>query len=214
LTAFKKEFIKDILGYMDTFKSRSMLRKIFFSLWIGVVFFLIPPIHEVRAAIAITSTPSPSIPSFGIQRFNDKKEAPPFSLTTLNGNQVSLSDFKGKPVLLFFWVTWCESCKEEMPSIEEFAKKTKELVFLFMAIDGERKERIRKIIKEKKVTLPVLLLAGTPGDKLMEQYKVGGWVPQTYLIDQRGTLIGKMVGPRDWSSPEAWSSIKEVFGLH
>ena len=191
-----------------------MIKRILFPLWIGTVFFLIPAVHEVHAAITITSTSSPSVPSFGIQRFNEKKAASPFSLKTLNGGQVSLGDFKGKPVMLFFWVTWCESCKDEMPSIEEFAKKTKELVFLLMAIDGEREARVRKIIKEKKVTLPVLLLAGASGDKLMEEYKVGGWVPQTYLIDQRGTLIGKMVGPRDWSSPEAWSSIKEVFDLH
>jgi cytochrome oxidase Cu insertion factor (SCO1/SenC/PrrC family) len=48
----------------------------------------------------------PSCDSFGIQRFQEKKEAPAFSLKGLDGKQVSLSDFKGKPILITFWATW------------------------------------------------------------------------------------------------------------
>jgi hypothetical protein len=51
-------------------------------------------------------------------------------------------------------------------------------------------------------------------EKIMENYGIRGWVPITYLIDPEGLIVGKIVGPRDWSAPEAWSAIKEVFSLH
>jgi cytochrome c biogenesis protein CcmG/thiol:disulfide interchange protein DsbE len=75
------------------------------SIVIGMTIMLIPCFQVVRAA-------SPSQPeclscdSFGIQRSQEKKEAPVFSLKGWDGKQVSLSDFKGKPVLIFFWATW------------------------------------------------------------------------------------------------------------
>ena len=75
------------------------------SIVIGMTIMLILCLQVVRAA----SPPQPEHPScdaFGIQRSPEKKEAPSFSLKGLNGNQVSLSDFKGKPVLVVFWATW------------------------------------------------------------------------------------------------------------
>jgi len=47
----------------------------------------------------------------------------------------------------------------------------------------------------------------------MDQYGVRGWVPQTYLVDQEGMLVGKIIGQRDWPSPKAWSCMKELFSL-
>jgi peroxiredoxin len=84
------------------------------------------------------------------------------------------------------------------------------LALLLITIDGERKKAAQKIIEENKLTLPVLLLLK---EKCMDQYGVRGWVPQTFLIDQEGMLVGKTVGQRDWSSPEAWSCLKEIFNL-
>ncbi len=79
-----------------------------------------------------------------------------------------------------------------------------------MTIDGERKKAAQTVVSKNKITLPVLLLLK---EKVMEQYGVRGWVPQIYLVDQDGMLLGKIIGQRDWSSPEAWSCMKELFGL-
>jgi hypothetical protein len=84
------------------------------------------------------------------------------------------------------------------------------LVILLITIDGERKRAAQKIVNENKITLPVLLLLK---EKVMDQYMVRGWVPQTFLIDPEGMLVGKIVGQRDWSSAEAWSCMKELFSL-
>ena len=79
-----------------------------------------------------------------------------------------------------------------------------------MTIDGERKKAAQAIVDKNKISLPVLLLLK---EKVMDQYGVRGWVPQIFLVDQDGMLVGKMIGERKWSSPEAWSCMKELFGL-
>jgi len=85
------------------------------------------------------------------------------------------------------------------------------LTILVITIDGERKRAAEKVIDQNKITLPVLLLLK---EKTMDQYGVRGWMPQTYLVDQEGMLVGKIIGQRDWSSPGAWSCMKEIFSLH
>ena len=84
-----------------------MRKRIVLSLltMVGMTIMLILCLQVVRA----TSSPQPACPScdsFGIQRTQAKKEAPAFSLKSLDGKQVSLSDFKGKPMLIVFWATW------------------------------------------------------------------------------------------------------------
>jgi cytochrome oxidase Cu insertion factor (SCO1/SenC/PrrC family) len=75
------------------------------SLMIGMTIMLTPCLQDVRAA-SPSQPECPSCSSFGVQRPQEKKQAPAFSLKGLDGNQVSLSDFKGKPVLIVFWATW------------------------------------------------------------------------------------------------------------
>ena len=180
------------------------------SCMLGITALLIPFLGQGMAA-SPSVTESPSCDTFGVQRIQEKKVAPPFTLKTLEGNQVSLSDFKGKPVLITFWATWCESCRDELPILEKFSiGKRDQLGFLLIAIDGERKKAAQKIIDQNKITLPVLLLLK---EKVMDQYGVRGWVPQTFLINQEGILMGKTVGEKDWSSPEAWTCLKEIFKL-
>ena len=72
---------------------------------IGMIIMPIPSLQVVRAA-SPSQPECPSCDTFGIQRPSERKEAPAFSLKGLDGNQGSLSDFKGKPVLIVFWATW------------------------------------------------------------------------------------------------------------
>ena len=177
---------------------------------IGMTILLTPFPQVGRAAIP-SQLKYPSCDSFGVQRFRERKEAPAFSLNSLDGKKISLSDFKGKPVLITFWATWCDSCKEEIPLLEKLSTgKRDQLTILFIAIDGERKKAVQKIADQNKITVPVLLLLK---EKVMDQYGVTGWIPLTFLIDREGMLVGKIVGQREWCSSEAWSCLKELFEL-
>ena len=75
------------------------------SIMMGMTIMLILCLQVVRAA-SLSQPEGPSCNSFGIQRSQEKKEAPAFSLKGLDGKQVSLSDFKGRPILIVFWATW------------------------------------------------------------------------------------------------------------
>jgi len=161
------------------------------------------------------SSPSPTsssaCESFGIQRFHEKKEAPLFSLKDLNGNQVSLSDYKGKPVLLFFWATWCVACKEDMVLLEKFSEGKRDRLTIFtIVIDGERKERVKRIVKQYKITLPVLLVLK---EKILDHYGVWGWVPVSFVIDREGLIVGKIVGQREWCGSTAEAAFRELLNL-
>ena len=154
--------------------------------------------HLPRSSPASFFLPKPIVPPvlrLASSGFQEKKVAPPFSLKMADGKQASLSDFKGKPVLFTFWASWCESCKEEIPLIEKFSQGKKDQVTVFLvAIDGENEKRIQRIIKDKKITLPVLL---DVKEKIARTYGIR-MVPTTFLINPEGMMVGMIVGQRDW----------------
>ncbi|MGD0916045.1 MAG: TlpA disulfide reductase family protein [Thermodesulfobacteriota bacterium] len=189
-----------------------MTKKTLFSFLLMVSGVGICSISTMRAGELLAApTDCPSCASFGVQGFPPRVEAPPFSLKGLDGKTVSLSDFKGKPVLLVFWATWCPSCREGIALLEKFSiGKRDQFTILLLTIDGERQKKAERIVKEEHITLPVLLILK---EKTMDQYAVRGWVPMIFLIDREGLIIGKVVGERDWCSPEAWSCLRELFSL-
>src|SRR4030065_1230721 len=118
-----------------------MKRRIILWLWVmmGIAIFLISFL-SVEEATSASFPECPSCNSFGVQRFQEKKEAPAFSLKGLDGKPIALSDFRGKPVLLIFWATRCTSCKEELPILEKFSVgKRDQLALLLIAFDGGSK---------------------------------------------------------------------------
>jgi thiol-disulfide isomerase/thioredoxin len=119
----------------------------------GMTILLTPFPQGGRAAISSQSK-CPSCDSFSVQRFQERKQAPAFSLNSLDGKKISLSDFKGKPVLITFWATWCDYCKENIPLLEKLsAGKKDQLTILLITIDGERKPLKRS---RTKIRLPFL----------------------------------------------------------
>lgn len=174
----------------------------------GTASFFMPSVSPVRAA----APPSPSeiCESFGVQMFPTKREAPPFTLKRLDGGSTTLSECRGKPVVLFFWGTWCEACKEDILLFEKLAEgKKDQAYFLTVLVDGEREKRGRQIVEKLKVTLPVLMVVK---EKVIDTYEVR-MIPMVTVIDEQGAVVGKIIGQRDWSKPEAWTVIKWLTGL-
>ncbi len=124
--------------------------------------------------------------------------APDFELPDLEETTVRLSDYRGKVVFLNFWATWCQPCREEMPSMEVLYKQFKRdgLVVLAVSIDRvTTAQEIPPFVKSMNLTFPVLVDSWGQTDK---RYKLMG-VPETYIIDQQGVLREKVIGPRDWT---------------
>ena len=126
--------------------------------------------------------------------------APNFTLKSLNGEEVSLSQQKGKYVLVNFWATWCGPCKVEMPSLETLHQRFKSKNFSLLAISNDMfgAQIVKPFIKANNLTFPVLL------DQQLQASNKFGVVslPTTFMIDPEGNIIGELRGAEDWSSPD------------
>jgi thiol-disulfide isomerase/thioredoxin len=114
------------------------------------------------------------------------KKAPAFTLATLDGRKVSLSDYKGRPVLVNFWATWCGACKLEMPWFEEFRQKygSQGFEILGIAQDDASKEEIAKVVKHINVSYPILL----PDSKVAPAYGGVDYLPESFYIGRDGVV--------------------------
>jgi thiol-disulfide isomerase/thioredoxin len=126
------------------------------------------------------------------------KPAPAFQLVDLAGKKVSLADFKGHPVVLNFWATYCGPCKLEMPWFEELVAKYKAQGLVVLGLDqdeGEQNDVIAKAAKRVGVTYPILL----PDDKVAKVYQLGDYLPETFYLDKNGVVVEQSVGahPKD-----------------
>ena len=142
-----------------------------------------------------------SFKAMGVVSPRNEMPAPDFTLQTSNGNSVSLSDFKGKAVLLNFWATWCVPCKKELPSMQrlyDFLKKDG-IEVIAISIDRNQRERVNQYVKDYHLTFPVLL---DPSQKVRKNFFIMG-LPTSYLIGGDGKLKGFVSGEREWNSPAA-----------
>ena len=119
--------------------------------------------------------------------------SPDFVLRDLEGKEASWSSFKGKPVLVNFWATWCEPCREEMPKIQEVQRLFGEKGLIVLAIDaGETPEVARKYIEEHGYTFRVLL---DHDETVYGKFKVFG-LPALFLIGRDGNMSVQFRGYR------------------
>jgi peroxiredoxin len=113
-------------------------------------------------------------------------KAPDFELKTLSGENVKLSDYRGKKVMLNFWATWCAPCKEEMPDMEEFYQQNgKEIEILAVNIDPQF--NVQQFVNEFGITFPILL---DDKDEVNTMYQLLT-IPTTYFIDEKSIIRHK-----------------------
>jgi len=117
--------------------------------------------------------------------------APDFTLRTLDGKEITLSQLKGKVVLLDFWATWCGPCKKSIPHLiqlyKDYQKSGFELVG--MNIDKGDTEAVRRFVASMDIPYPVV----TAPEDVVRSYRVTG-IPATFLIDKEGRIREKMAG--------------------
>lgn len=117
------------------------------------------------------------------------KEAPNFTLRNLDGEEVSLKDYRGKIVLINFWATWCKYCDKEMPDLQKLNDENEDLVVLAVDV-RESKSTVEEYIKKGGYTFPVLL---DEKGNVSTTYLVSAF-PTSYFIDKEGILLGGVPG--------------------
>ncbi|HQY91825.1 redoxin domain-containing protein [Caldilinea sp.] len=118
------------------------------------------------------------------------RPAPDFTLPTLDGGEFRLSDYRGKPVVLNFWATWCGPCQRELPAIERAAEHYRDVV-VFAAVDqAETQQRVQEFVDEMGLTVIVPM----DGEQVVgERYDVLG-LPTTFFIDENGIIRSVWMG--------------------
>lgn len=126
-----------------------------------------------------------------------------------SGNEIHLSELKGKVVFMNFWATWCPPCRAEMPSINTLYNKYKNndnIVFLMVDIDNKMDKSV-KYIQDNKLDLPIHV-SNTP---IPEAY-LGQAVPTTVVLNKNGEIAFRHEGMADYSSAEFQKFIEEQLG--
>ena len=137
--------------------------------------------------------------------------APAYEAVDLDGKPVALADFRGRPVLLNVWATWCGPCRVEMPSIQRLyeAYADRGLVVLAVSIDppGAKRE-IREFAEELGLAFTIL---HDPLGRVSEVFRTRG-VPETLVLDRAGRIVKRVSGAAEWDSPANRVLVEHLLG--
>ena len=113
--------------------------------------------------------------------------------------KVALEQFRGQVVVLNFWATWCAPCVAELPSLMNLQDRMRSrgVTVLGVSIDVDA-DAYHRFLKQRNVNF---LTVRDPDQKVAAMYGTSGW-PETYIIDRKGVVRRKFIGPVDWNSPE------------
>jgi cytochrome c biogenesis protein CcmG/thiol:disulfide interchange protein DsbE len=128
----------------------------------------------------------------------------------LAGKPSHLSDLRGKVVVLNFWATWCPPCVEEAPALNRLQQRiaTRGGMVLGVSIDDDM-AAYQKFLRDQNIAFPTYC---DPSTKKVEQDYGTSMIPETYVIDRRGRIARKIIGPQQWDSPEMLAYFDALLG--
>ena len=186
-----------------------LLNRYFFLLKLTIVLLLhtsqvwanrSPLSEEVRAMLESERIDAPKV----------ELAAADFEGILLNGQPFRLSDQKGKVVFLNFWATWCSPCLKEMPDMQELQKELGSKILVLAVGMGEEAERIEKFQKKHQFEFQIL---PDPEMTVTQLYGVRN-IPITYLVNTSGIVVGRALGPREWTRPKLLKFFENLAAEH
>lgn len=122
----------------------------------------------------------------------DENKAPDFTLLTVEGKNVSLSDFKGKVVIVDFWATWCPPCRRGIPDLISLQNDYKDKIAVIgISMDQENtKAGVPDFVNKMGINYPIVYF----NNKVIDDYGGISAIPTTFIIDQNGNIINKLIG--------------------
>jgi cytochrome c biogenesis protein CcmG/thiol:disulfide interchange protein DsbE len=133
--------------------------------------------------------------------------APDFRFKDQSGQQFSLSDFRGKVVLVNLWATWCSPCREEIPSLESLLRQMSpnNLKLLALSVDDSWVP-VNEFMRESGVALPVYADFDRQISTRYGTFKF----PETYVVDKKGKVVLKIIGATDWVAPDMVAYLRKL----
>jgi peroxiredoxin len=148
-------------------------------------------VHYEHMRVSWTSEPLARALS-ELEAADRRRQNANFTLSDLNGHSWTLSDLKGKVVLVNYWATWCPPCRKEMPDLEALYQDFQSEGLVVLAISDEDEAKVRAYLGGKNYTFPVLL---DPGRKAHASFEVEG-IPRSFVYDRAGRLVAQSIDMR------------------
>ncbi|MBT1075434.1 peroxiredoxin family protein [Geobacter grbiciae] len=130
--------------------------------------------------------------------------APNFRLPTLSGENKSLSQYRGKIVLVNFWASWCPYCRDEMPSMDRLVKSFPKGDLVVLAVNVEKR------FPEKYRRAPVSFNFLSDATGQVQQHYGANRLPDTFIVDRKGIIRQRVTGGIEWDSPKVVSYLKSL----
>jgi thiol-disulfide isomerase/thioredoxin len=132
---------------------------------------------------------------------------PPLALQDLRGRDHRLEDYKGRVVVINFWATWCEPCRDEMPSMQRLKDRLAGAPFALLAVNyAEGNGRIEEFLKKVPVDFTILL----DRDAAVSKRWQARVLPYTVVLDPAQRIRYTVTGELDWSAPEVEAAIRQL----
>jgi thiol-disulfide isomerase/thioredoxin len=147
-----------------------------------------------------------AVPTAGIDRSQAGKAGPQLTFYDPDGEETSLADFAGKPLLVNLWATWCAPCVKELPTLAKLADDRKDLAVLALSQDMQPQPTVAAFLDEKKIALepyqdPEMAMSSALGANIL---------PTTILYGSDGKEIWRYTGDLDWTGEQAAELLKEA----
>lgn len=137
----------------------------------------------------------------------DKPQAPEFELKDMDGNLRTLASYRGKPVIINFWATWCPPCRAELPSMNRGWEKIKDEGIAMLAVNvGEDEDTIFMFMGNYPIEFDLLL---DHSGEIVKQWPVKG-LPTTFVLDPEGRIVYRAIGGREWDSDTLLNTVRAL----
>src|SRR5579863_7704246 len=136
------------------------------------------------------------------------EQLPSVTLRALNGPERSLAAFRGRPLLINVWASWCGPCRQEMASLERLAWRDPNHYFAIIGIStDDYADQAKGLLKKANATISQFIDTGLQMEKMLGASRL----PLTVLVDADGRVLEKVYGARQWDGTEALRLIDQTF---